>query len=113
MWTAVGAFFGGISPRVWKFLGIALAVVALLWLINHAIKSYGDVRYNDGVAAEKAAWQEADRQLQIKVIKSQAIATKDAVKREATYAAQVSKEREKINEAATDGRSPFDFMFGS
>lgn len=111
--AGIGAFFSGISPKVWKILGAIAAILFVLWLLNRAIDSYGDNREQDGVNKERAAWEEADRQVQIKVAKAQTEATLSAVKREARHTAEVAKERKQVNEAVAEGRSPFDVLFGS
>ncbi len=109
---AAKAFLGGISPRVWKILAIIAAILLCLWFLYRAVDSYGDRREADGVAKEKAAWLEADRKLQEKVTRARGQADASAAHREAKHTAEVAVEREKINEAIADGRSPFDVLFG-
>ncbi len=110
---AIGAVTGLLSPRAWKWVGILVLIALVIFLFWRALDNYGDARYDDGVQAERAAWEEADRQLQIKVAKAQTEATASAIKREERYAAAVAEEREKIDEAVAEGRSPFDVLFGS
>lgn len=109
----VAAVTGFFSPKVWKFLGVIALIALVLFLFWRALDNYGDARYDDGIAAERAAWEEADRKLQIEVAKAQTESTAGAVKREERHAAAVAKEREKIDEAVAEGRSPFDVLFGT
>lgn len=110
---ALSAIPALLSPRAWKILGLVILIGLVCWLFWKALDNYGDARYDDGVAAERAAWEEADRQLQIKVAKAQTEATASAIKREERHAVAVAEEREKINEAVAEGRSPLDVLFGN
>ncbi len=113
MWIAVKAFLSGVSGRTWAII-VGIGLVALLaFMIYRGFVNYGDARENDGVLKERAAWEEADRKLQIKVAKAQTEATLNAAIREERHAAGVAHEREKIDEAVSEGRSPFDVLFGS
>lgn len=109
----IAAVTGFLSPKVWKIVGVIAVISLVLFLFWRALDNYGDARYDDGIAAERAAWEEADRKLQIKVAMSQTEATASSIKREKQHAAAVAKEREKIDEAVAEGRSPFDVLFGN
>jgi hypothetical protein len=111
--TVAGTFLKSISFRTWAIIGGVLLVILIAWRVYAAVISYGDTRENDGVLKERAAWEEADRQLQIKAAKAKTEADASAAKREARHAQEVAEERKEINEAYAEGRSPFDVLFGS
>lgn len=110
---AIGAVVGLLSPRLWKILGVVVAVSLLIWFISHRISEYGDAREADGVAKEKAAWVEADRKLQERVVEAKTKADASAAIRQIKHDAEVIAERKEIDEAVAEGRSPLDVLFGS
>jgi hypothetical protein len=102
-----------ISTRAVTIVGVVLVAAFLLWGLLNWIERYGDQRQEAGVQQERAAWEEANRKIQTKVIKAQDKATEQAVIREANYAEAVAEEREKIDEAVAENRSPLDVLFGN
>jgi hypothetical protein len=75
------------------------------------LNAYGDRRYDEGVANEKAAWVEASEKLKLEAEASATKADDAAVKRLEEYTAESAVEKEKVNEAIADGSSPIDVLF--
>lgn len=95
-------------PRwAWVALGVLAALVAFYFVLD----AYGDSRYREGVTAEREAWKEAERKLLAKAANATTKADKQADARAAEYAATVADERKKVNEAVSEGSSPFDVLF--
>lgn len=102
------AFLAGLfrffPPKVWAGIGIAIAVVVLfLW--------WGNVRHSQGIEETDAKWRLASDKLAAQDAKSADAATRKEAPRIDAYAAEVAAEKEKIDEAVSEGRSPFDALF--
>lgn len=97
--------FGRLLPlKTWLMIGGALAVVAaVLW--------FGHSRYQAGVRDTDAKWEAAAAVLAEQARKSGDAATRREAPRIAAHAAQVAAEKEKIDEAIAEGRSPLDALF--
>lgn len=108
---------GFLSPRGWKILGIVAGTLAVIGLFLWALDSYGDREFaagrQEGQAMERQAWEMAEQKYQQKHEQAQTEATAKAVERETKHAAQVEAEREKINVAIAEERSPLDVLFPS
>lgn len=106
----MGWGLGARAAKLIAYVGVPLMILAVIaggiWLIRHDA-------YKDGRRDEQAAWQEAERRLHERERQSAARATVAADKREAEHAAKVEAEKEKIDEALAEGRSPFDVLFGA
>lgn len=90
--------------RTWLLIGGAIAILgAVLW--------FGHARYQDGVADTDAKWEAASAKLAAEAAKSADVATRREAPRIAAHAAQVAAEKEKIDEAIAEGRSPLDALF--
>lgn len=83
--------------------GLALVVAAIMW--------YGHSKYQAGVRDTDAAWHAAEQAMLAKAAGAASAADRAAAASAANYAGQVAKEKEAINEAVLDGRSPFDGLF--
>lgn len=105
---AAKAFFGRIPTGIKWAIAAALCALAIVL----AIKSYGNARYDAGVATEKAAWEAADARLREKASEAGIEASRQEIARQRVREAIVENEREKINEAVERGESPFDRMDG-
>lgn len=97
--------FGRLLPlKTWLMIGGALALVAaVLW--------YGNSRYQAGVSDTDAKWEAAAAKLAEQATQSADAATRREAPRIAAHAAQVAAEKEKIDEAIAEGRSPLDALF--
>ncbi len=89
-------------------LGVLVALALLAWLLI----SYGNSRHADGRAEEKAVWVQAEADYQARLAEASTKADKAEVGRVHAHEVNVAKEREEINEAISEGRSPLDGMFG-
>ena len=89
----------------------ALAALILILGIFVAVKSYGNSRYDAGVKDTDAKWEEASKKLVEKSLKAEGVADTKAEARAEKHAATVAAEKEKIDEAVSEGRSPFDVLF--
>ena len=78
-------------------------MAAILW--------YGHSKYRAGVRDTDAAWHAAEEKLKARAVGAAAAADRAAAGHEAEHAKAVAEEKERINEAVSDGRSPFDGMF--
>lgn len=98
---------GWLSPKGWMVVGV-LAGVLILWI---TILAWGDRRYDAGVTDTDAKWEEASAKLAAQAAKSADAATRREAPRIANHAAQVAAEKEKIDDAIDEGRSPLDALF--
>jgi glycerol dehydrogenase-like iron-containing ADH family enzyme len=96
-----------VTPRQWLIVGAGLAIIAL-WL---TILAWGNSRYRAGVADTDAKWTEASDRLAEQARASADVATRREAPRITAHAAQVAAEKEKIDEAIAEGRSPLDALF--
>lgn len=98
-----------LSPRAWGYIGFGLLSLAV-WLL---ILAWGNSRYNAGVTDTDVKWQAASAELAKKAANSADAATRQEAPRIVNHAAQVAAEKERIDEAVADGRSPLDQLFPS
>lgn len=90
--------------RTWLAIGGAIVVVvAVLW--------FGHSRYQAGVRATDAKWEAAAEKLADQARQSSDAATRREAPRIEAHAAKVAAEKEKIDEAIAEGRSPLDALF--
>ena len=90
--------------KTWLMIGGAIALVAaVLW--------FGNSRYQAGVRDTDAKWEAAAALLAEQARKSANAATRREAPRIEAHAAQVAAEKEKIDEAIAEGRSPLDALF--
>ncbi|MBS67287.1 MAG: hypothetical protein Tp170SUR191951_86 [Prokaryotic dsDNA virus sp.] len=92
------------APFVAYLTVIGLLIGAIVWMRADA--------YNDGAAANEAAWQEAGQRLKEQVAEAATIADQQSAERTAIEFKRVETEKEKLDAAAEDGSSPFDVLFG-
>lgn len=103
----------GMSERVAKLVAYVALPLLLLAAFYMLLDFYGDSRFREGKAAEKAAWEEAERKLLKKAGEAATKADKQAAARAAEHAATVADERKKIDAAVKEGSSPLDALFGA
>ena len=116
----LGAAVGGVaraltstlSARGWGLL-IALGVAVVIWLL---ILAWGQARYDAGHAAgaaeADARWEAAADRVRQRLNRSAGRADAREAGRIRQHQAAVAEEKEKIDEAVADGRSPLDVLFG-
>lgn len=97
--------FRALDPTRWAILAgvVLLIMTAVLW--------FGQSRYRAGVEATDAKWEAAGKKLADQARTSADAATRREAPRIAAHAAEVAVEKEKIDEALAEGRSPFDVLF--
>jgi hypothetical protein len=111
MGAAIATFFAGIQPKTWKIIGIVLAVAAFCWGVWAVVDSLTDKAYAQGRGDEKQAWETAEDKFLATAASAKTEADRAQALRDAKHAEAVAEEREKIDEAVAEGRSPFDVMF--
>lgn len=90
--------------KTWVMIGAVVALAALfIW--------WGNERHTQGVEETDAKWQLASDKLAAEAARSADAATRREAPRIAAHAAQVAAEKEKIDEAIAEGRSPLDALF--
>lgn len=99
-------------PRLYAILGAGVGALALIGLLWWAINSYGSRRYQAGVIATDAKWEEASNRLKEQAAQSATRADDNAANRLVEFEAQVQEEQEAIDAAIANGSSPFDAIFG-
>jgi hypothetical protein len=107
---AVLAFF---KTPLGKYLGLAILFALLALAMWRWLDSYGDRRFDEGVAATDAKWQAESEKLRVQAAQSATRADDAAVNRLVEHVEQVAAEQEQVNEAIRNGSSPFDVLFGS
>jgi biopolymer transport protein ExbB/TolQ len=110
MIAAAGALLG-LGPRGSNIVASILGVLALCVAVYFTIDAYGDREFAAGQQTEKEVWLQAEENFEKKHETAKAEADVDAAAREAAHAAEVANEREKINEAIAEDRSPLDVVF--
>lgn len=103
---------GAVSRLMPKWGWIALGAVLLIAAFYFALDAYGDSRYREGKSDADKAWQAASDKLIEDAAKAGAKADKKAAARAADFAAKQEEERKAIDEAADNGSSPLDAIFG-
>lgn len=98
-----------LSPRGWMFVGGALLVFLVVWWIL----AWGQSRYDAGVEDTDAKWVAASERLKAQAEESAAGADENEVERVEDHNDRLAAEREKIDEAVSQGRSPLDGLFPS
>jgi len=100
-------------PKLYAFIGIVVSTLAIVALLSWAITSYGARKYQAGVDATDAKWEEASNRLKLEAEASATRADDNAVKRLEVFEEQVAEEQERINEAIANNSSTFDILFGN
>lgn len=96
-------------PRwAWFIIGGALLILAFYL----ALDAYGDSRYEAGEKAADAKWEEAERRLLKQAAQAGSEADKKAAARAVEFAAKVEEEKARLDQAAAEGSSPLDVLFG-
>jgi len=96
--------FRAVPLRAWLIVGAALLALALvLW--------YGQSRYAAGVRDADARWEAAAARLVKQAARSASAADRAEAPRLEDHAARVAEEKERVDEALDEGRSPFDVLF--
>lgn len=108
MITLLMGFMSKRAAQIVAFVVVPLLILGAFWL---ALDAYGDSRYHEGEKDTDAKYQAASDELLRKAAEARGAADKQAAARVADYAAQVKDEKEKIDEAVAEGRSPFDALF--
>lgn len=103
----------GLPAGLIKFIGLILGIAALVGLVWFSLDRFGDARYNDGRKDEKQVWLDAEEALRRKAEDASREADRRKAIRDQVHAAQVATEREKIDEAVREDRSPLDVLFGT
>lgn len=102
----------GLSPLVAKliaYVGIPLLVALFLWW---RIDAWGDRRFDQGVEAHRVEVRKASDQLKAEAAQSATRADDTAALRVEAHLQQTTQEQERLDEAAQNGSSPFDVLFG-
>lgn len=97
-------------PR-WAWIGLGAVLLLLAFYV--VLDRYGDARYDAGKADEKAAWDAAEAKFLKKAGEAEKKADAKAAAREADHIAAVAEERKKIDAAVSEGKSPYDVIFGN
>lgn len=109
MSAALAALTRFMPLRSWGILAAGLALFAALWL---AVLAWGAGRYREGVADNDAKWRTASARLEAQARKAGTRADEREADRIEDHAAQVAREKEKIDAATASGASPLDALFG-
>lgn len=96
-------------PR-WGWYAIGGVLLALA--IYLAVNAFGNSRYDEGVAATDAKWEEASARLKAQAEQSATRADDAAAVRLEEFETQVEDERKALDEAQRTGSSPLDVLFG-
>lgn len=96
----------------YKWIGVALAALAVVALIFFAVRGYGNAKYEAGVLAERAVHEKAEQEMLERARQAGVKATEAERERQDEYERVEQEERVRINEALERGESPFDSMFG-
>ena len=97
------------AAKLIAYVGLPLLVALFLWW---RIDAFGDRRYDAGVTATDARWQEASNRLQAEAANSATRADDAAANRLQQFENQVQDERREIDNAQRNGTSPLDVLFG-
>lgn len=100
-------------PRLYALLGAGVGALVIIGLLWWAITSYGSRRYQAGVTATDAKWEEASNRLKEAAAQSATRADDNAANRLVEFEAQVQEEQEALAAALENGSSPFDVLFGN
>lgn len=90
--------------------GLVLAVAA--FLLYRVVDSWGDRRFDQGVALERGKWKEAEKRLHQEAAASATRADDAAAKRLEVHKEQVDADTKAVDEAVRNGTSPLDALFG-
>lgn len=93
-------------------LGKVLLALLVILLLILAVLSWGQSRYDAGVADTDAKWEEAGRKLEGQARASGKAADVREADRIEDHAARMADQKEKIDEAVARGDSPLDALFG-
>lgn len=109
---SIGSLFGlEATGRAAKAVGagiVGLATFLLLWGIVAWIRADA---YADGSADNEAKWQAASDQLNKQASRSAGTADVNAGARERQFTARLAEEKEKVDEAVSNGADPFGPLF--
>lgn len=98
----------GTLAKLLVYVGIPLLIALGIYLW---INAYGDRRFQEGVTATDAKWEEASDRLREDAANSATRADDAAANRLEEYEDQVSEERNRLDEAEQNGSSPLDVLF--
>lgn len=99
-------------PRLYALIGLGVGALVLVGLLWWSIASYGARRYQAGVTATDAKWEEASNRLKEEAAQSATRADDNAIERLEEHQQQVAEERAAVDAAIQNGASPFDALFG-
>jgi hypothetical protein len=102
----------GLSERFAKLTAYVVLPLLLVLVIWWRIDAFGDRRYDAGVTATDAKWEEAGNRLRAEAANSATRADDAAANRLGQFENQVADERREIDNAVRDGSSPLDVLFG-
>lgn len=91
----------------WKWIGVGVLVLAVVY----AVLAYGESRADGREAKVNARWEAAAAELDRKSRAAAEAAEEGALEREATYAEELKREKEKVDEILDAGGDPFDALF--
>lgn len=91
------------------YVGLPLLVIGLVWW---RVDAWGDRRFNQGVEAHRALVAKASEELHRHAEESATQADDAAVERLDEHLQQTAEEQERLDEAARNGSSPLDVLFG-
>lgn len=112
--TGLGAGLAAanLSSKWVKYGAVALGLVLLCLFIWWRIDSYGDRRFDAGVANERGKWEAAEKKLKEDAAKSATKADDRAAARLEEHKEQIDEDRKAVDQAVRDGSSPLDVLFG-
>lgn len=96
--------------RAIVWVGLPLLIIGLVWW---RVDAWGDRRFNQGVEAHRAEVRAATEELKASAERSATRADDAAALRVEDHLQQTAEERERLDEAAQNGSSPIDVLFGS
>lgn len=98
----------GLGARAAKILSVVLVValvVGAIWWLRHDA-------YRDGVKDTDARWEEAGRRLEKQAERAAGRADSESEERVQEFNERQAREKERLDEAAENGTSPLDVLFG-
>jgi hypothetical protein len=101
----------GLGEKVSKALGLLLVILAVIGILRVTYNTIRASGYKDGRAEEKAIWIKAEEEFKARAVVAVEEADKKQAERDAEYAEGVREQREKIDEAVAQNRSPLDAVF--
>lgn len=95
------------SRLTWTLIGV-VGLIAALWI---GLILYGNARYRAGVEDTDAKWVAAGEKLKAQAAKSATRADQAEARRIEDHTEQLAAEKERIDAAISEGRSPLDALF--